>query len=105
MSQAGVYERVCLATKRELGVRINPHTFRHIVATSIAITMPEDVRMTPFLLDHRSERTVTEHYDLADSVAASARYLEQLELRRRNAVDREGGVPGRGHRKAREVPH
>lgn len=89
MSQAGVYDRVCLATKRELGVRINPHAFRHIVATSIAIAMPEDVRMTPFLLDHRSERTVAEHYDLANSVAASARYLKQLELRRQRALGRD----------------
>ncbi len=89
MSQAGVYDRVCLATKRELGVRVNPHAFRHIVATSIAIVMPEDVRMTPFLLDHRSERTVAEHYDLANSVAASARYLKQLELRRQRALGRD----------------
>ncbi|MEZ5922893.1 MAG: tyrosine-type recombinase/integrase [Hyphomicrobiaceae bacterium] len=89
MSQAGVGDRICLTTKRELGVRINPHAFRHIVATSIAIAMPEDVRMTPFLLDHRTERTVTEHYDLANSLAASARYLKQLELRRQRALGRD----------------
>jgi integrase len=88
MSRAGVYDRICLTTERELGVRINPHTFRHIVATSVAIAMPEDVEMTPFLLDHRTDRTVKEHYDLARSLSASARYLEQFEQRRRQALDR-----------------
>jgi hypothetical protein len=47
--------------------------------------MPEDVRMTPFLLDHRSDRTVGEHYNLADGLSASARYLERL-VRRAEAL-------------------
>jgi integrase len=87
MSKAGVYERICLTTKRELGVHINPHAFRHIVATSVAIAMPKDVEMTPFLLGHRTDRTVAEHYNLARSLSASARYLEQFERRRRQALD------------------
>ena len=35
------YTRFCRATNEELGVRINPHLVRDIVATGIAITMPE----------------------------------------------------------------
>jgi site-specific recombinase XerC len=86
MGRAAVYERVCVATTQELGIRINPHAFRHIVATGVAIAMPEEVRLTPFLLDHRTERTVQEHYNLADSLSASSRYLQLLEARRRLAL-------------------
>ena len=32
MGRADVYERVCITTRQELGIRINPHAFRHIVA-------------------------------------------------------------------------
>lgn len=87
MGRAAVYERICVATTQELGIRINPHAFRHIVATGVAIAMPEEVRLTPFLLDHRTERTVQEHYNLADSLSASSRYLERLGARRRLALD------------------
>ena len=87
MGRAAVYERVCVATTQELGIRINPHAFRHIVATGVAIAMPEEVRLIPFLLDHRTERTVQEHYNLADSLSASSRYLERLGARRRLALD------------------
>jgi integrase/recombinase XerD len=91
MGRAAVYERVCIVTKEELGIRINPHAFRHIVATGVAIAIPEEVRLTPFLLDHRTERTVQEHYNLADSLSASSRYLQRLEIRRRQALD--GNTP------------
>ena len=65
LSRAGVYDRVCLVTSVSLASGSTRIAFRHIVATSIAIAMPEDVEMTPFLLDHRTDRTVREHYDLA----------------------------------------
>ena len=41
MGRAAVYERICIATEEELGIRINPHAFRHIVATGVAIAVPE----------------------------------------------------------------
>jgi integrase len=86
MGRSAVYQRVCIATEQELGIRINPHAFRAIVATGVAIALPEDVKMIPFLLDHRSDRTATEHYNLADGLSASARYLERLEMRRAEAL-------------------
>ena len=82
MGRAAVYDRVCITTKEELGVRINPHAFRDIVATGVAIALPEDVRMIPFLLDHGTDRTGEEHYNLADGLSASNRYLERLDARR-----------------------
>jgi integrase/recombinase XerD len=87
MGRAAVYERFCSATEQELGVRINPHAVRHIVATGVAIALPEAVQMTPYLLDHRSDRTATEHYNLADGLSASARYLQCLEMRRQRALN------------------
>jgi integrase/recombinase XerD len=87
MGRAAVYERFCSATEHELGVRINPQAVRHIVATGVAIALPEAVQMTPYLLDHRSDRTSTEHYNLADGLSASARYLRCLEMRRQRALN------------------
>lgn len=84
MARTTVYGRFCKATREELGVRINPHATRDIAATSIAVSMPQDVRMIPFILDN-DDRTAQEHYNLADSLSASKYYLERLELRRRQA--------------------
>jgi site-specific recombinase XerD len=82
MGRAAIYERVCLVTEDELGVRINPHAFRSAVATGVAIAMPDSVAITPFLLDHRSEHTAAKHYNLAEGVSASMQYLQKLEARR-----------------------
>ncbi len=73
------YGRFCRATHEELGVRVNPHMVRSIVATGVAIEMPDAVGITPMLLDHRSDQISRQYYNLADQLSASARYLEQLE--------------------------
>ena len=80
-----VYSRFCRATQEELGVRINPHLMRDIVATGIAIAMPEDVAIIPMILDHLKSDTAMEHYNLADSLSASTRYVEVLKHRRGQA--------------------
>jgi hypothetical protein len=82
MGRAAIYERVCLVTEEEVGVRINPHAFRAIVATGVAIAVPESVAITPYLLDHRTERTAAKHYNLAEGLSASTQYLQRLEARR-----------------------
>lgn len=91
MERAAVYERVCIATEEELGRRINPHAFRAIVATGVAVAMPDKVELTPFLLDHRTDRTVAAHYNLAGSLSASEAYLKRLEARRRQALENRRG--------------
>ena len=73
------YWRFCKATREELGVRINPHAVRDIVATGIAVEMPEAVGITAAILDHRSDQTAMEHYNLADQLSASARYITKIE--------------------------
>jgi integrase/recombinase XerD len=85
MSRSTVYLRFCNATEEELRVRINPHAVRHIAATSIAVSMPESVRMIPFILNN-DDRTAQKHYNLADNLSASLQYLQSFERRRRQAL-------------------
>jgi hypothetical protein len=85
MSRSTLYGRFCDATEEELGIRINPHAVRHIAATSIAVSMPDCVRMIPFVLNNQ-DRTAQEHYNLADGLSASFRYLQCLERSRQRAL-------------------
>jgi hypothetical protein len=87
MSRTTIYWRFCNATEEEVGVRINPHAVRHIAATSIAVSMPESVRMIPFILNN-DDRTAQEHYNLADQLSASFQYLQKLEQRSQLAFTR-----------------
>jgi integrase len=87
MSRSTVYWRFCNATEQELGVRINPHAVRHIAGTSIAISMPDSVRMIPFVLDN-DYRTAQKHYNLAEQLCASFHCLQKLERRRQLAFTR-----------------
>jgi hypothetical protein len=79
------YGRFSRAMTQELGKRINPHLIRDIVATGIAVSMPESVRIAPMILDHRADQTSRQHYNLADALSASARYVAHLEDLRRDA--------------------
>ena len=79
------YGRFCRATAQELGKRINPHLVRDIVATGIALSLPESVRITPMVLGHRNDQTSRRHYKLAGALSASARYVDRLEELRRRA--------------------
>jgi hypothetical protein len=88
MSTATLYARFCAATVQELGERINPHKVRKIVATSVAVSMPEEARIILQLLDHRSDAVAKRHYIIANSLSASARYLACLEKRRAEARSR-----------------
>jgi hypothetical protein len=81
------YARFCKAAREELGVRINPHLVRDIVATGIAVEMPEAVAITPAILDHRSDQTARQYYNLADQLSASARYNAKIDSRRRRAFN------------------
>lgn len=88
ISSETLYQRFCKATLEELAIRLNPHAVRHVVATSVAIAMPEHVEMIPFLLDHRTEKTAQKHYNKAKSLSASAQYLSRFQIRRKLAVSR-----------------
>jgi integrase/recombinase XerD len=86
MTASTFYKRFCKATKIELGVRINPHLPRKIVATGVAIASPKDVRMVASLLDQSTDQM--EAYNLADNLSASQAHLGFLDERREQAIAR-----------------
>jgi integrase len=83
MDDATICWRFNRATEEELGVRLSPHHVRHCLATSVAVGLPQKVRILPFLLDHKGDATSRKYYVLADKLAASDAYLSMLERRRR----------------------
>ena len=85
MACSTLHARFAAATRTELAERISPHEVRKIVATSVAVSMPEEARIIPQLLDHRSDAVAKRDYILADSLSASGRYLASLEKRRAEA--------------------
>ena len=74
MSEHAVYMRLTEFTKANFGHRINPHTFRHITATSISLLNPEEIDTARALLGHSSCKTTQQHYIAADSIKASKRH-------------------------------
>ena len=86
MTAATFYKRFCKMTEEELGVRINPHLPRKIVATGVAIASPQHVRMVGPLLDQSSDQS--DAYNLADQLSASQAYLRYLDQRRQDAITR-----------------
>lgn len=80
MSAKTFYRRFCKVTHEELGLRINPHMTRKIVATGVAIARPELVRSVGSLLDQTSDQSAV--YNLADQLSASESYIRILENRK-----------------------
>jgi hypothetical protein len=87
MTRPAFYYYFCKATNEELSKKINPHFVRKIMATGVSICEPKLVEIIQHVLDHTSDDTRKEWYDLADRLAASRRYIELLEARRRPAID------------------
>lgn len=56
---------LALLTKREFGIALRPHAFRHIAATSIAEYDPEHVGIIRDVLGHASLRMAEKHYNRA----------------------------------------
>jgi hypothetical protein len=87
MTASGFYYRFCQATREEFSLKINPHFVRKIMATGISIFEPQLVEIIQHVLDHTSDDMRKQWYDLADRLAASRRYVELLQARRRRAID------------------
>jgi integrase/recombinase XerD len=65
-------------TEEAFGAAINPHTFRHIAATTIATEDPGNVMSVPAVLGHATLETSEQHYNKAKMVDAGRRYQETL---------------------------
>jgi len=68
--------------------RVNPHTFRHIAATTIASVTPDNVTDIARVLGHTSLDVSEKHYTKARTVLAGRAYQETIVSLRRNARNR-----------------
>jgi integrase/recombinase XerD len=59
-------------TREEFGTAINPHTFRHIAATTIATANPQGAQDIMAVLGHSSMAASEKHYNRAGSIGAGA---------------------------------
>ena len=67
-------------TEAEFGKPINPHSFRHLAATTIATADPEGVLDIQAVLGHASPATGEKFYNKAKMVDAGRRYQQTLEF-------------------------
>jgi integrase/recombinase XerD len=64
-------QRVSAVTKRELGHAVNPHLFRKVIPTELAIRDPSHVGIAQPLLGHADYRTTQQAYNLARALDAA----------------------------------
>ncbi len=69
-------------TEIHLGVKVNPHSFRHCAATTFGLEHPEDAMQTAALLGHTSMQTTQRHYIIQQRHLTQLKYLAVLSKRR-----------------------
>ena len=77
-------QQIGFATKREFGIRINPHLFRDCAVTSFAIEDPDHIPAVVALLGVRTLRVVEQNYNHASPEGAIRRYFDTLMAIRKN---------------------
>jgi len=68
-----VGQRVSAVTKRELGQALNPHLFRKIIPTELALHDPSRIGVAQPLLGHATYRTTEQAYNLGRTLDAVQR--------------------------------
>ncbi len=61
-------------TRRELGRAVDPHLFRKLIPTELAIHDPEHVGVAQAMLGHADYRTTERAYNMARALDAARRY-------------------------------
>ena len=74
LTAKGVGRRVSAVTERELGRALNPHLFRKIISTELAIRDPAHVGVAQPLLGHADYRTTQRAYNLGRALDAAGRH-------------------------------
>jgi integrase/recombinase XerD len=74
-------------TRRELGRALNPHLFRKLVPTELAIRDPEHVGIAQVVLGHASYETTDQAYNLARALDAARQVQDTLRTLRRDAAE------------------
>ena len=83
LTAPGVYQLVILRTKAAFGCAINPHLFRDIAATTLALARPEQALLARDLLHHSDFRTTEGHYMHAQNAEAGRFYANKIDSLRR----------------------
>ncbi len=73
-------------TQAHLGMRINPHTFRHCAATTFALERPHNSLQSSALLGHTSPQTTERHYIIQQRQIVQEDYLRLLHTRSRSTL-------------------
>lgn len=73
-------ERVSAVTKRELGRAVNPHLFRKVIPTELAIRDPAHVGVAQPLLGHADYRTTQQAYNLGRALDAARQHQNLVRL-------------------------
>ena len=66
--------------ERELGVRLTPHQFRHLIGFIYLREHPHGIEVVRALLGHRSITTTLSHYAGLETAAAARHYDDTLRL-------------------------
>ncbi len=74
LTAKGVSRCVSAVTQRELGRALNPHLFRKISSTDLAIRDPAHVGVAQPLLGHADYRTTQQAYNLGRAIDAAGRH-------------------------------
>jgi site-specific recombinase XerD len=70
--------RISTVTRRELGRDLNPHLFRKMMPTELAIRDPAHVGIAQPLLGHTDYRMTQQYYNLGRALDAAKRYQSSL---------------------------
>ena len=100
MSEAGVYDRIVKLTAAGVGLRLNPHSFRHCAASSTALLDPTHLHINKSILGHTVIATSERYYNRSQALAASASYQDQIAAMHRNRTLTK--VPGQVGRQGRK---
>jgi integrase/recombinase XerD len=100
LTAKGVGCSISAITQHELGRALNPHLFRKIIPTELAIRDPEHVGIAQPLLGHAHYRTTQQAYNLSRAIDAARRHNALIESLRAGdgataRAPEPGGVAGR----------
>jgi integrase/recombinase XerD len=82
MTTSAMSYQICGRTKEEFGEAINPHSFRHIAATTIATVDPENAALIAGVLGHAGLGSSDKHYNRGRTIDAGRRYQAAIAAER-----------------------
>ncbi len=77
-----LYLAITRTTRRVFGVSINPHLFRDIAASFVAVHDPKHIGIAAPILGHTDPRTTERHYIQAQQITAGRRYRSSVDALR-----------------------